>query len=218
MNKQSFSVWIVLVCVVISFTFFVGGNDTSAKITNGYLQSPTLGDDSTADENSEQNSDSSSAAFGLLDYIKVLLSLGFVLGLLIFVLRFLNKKNITYQQNNMLQSLGGVSVGPQKSVQIVKVGSRILVVGVGEDIQLLVDIDDEAEVERLIELYDDQFNQPANKPYIMQLFAKKKAHDTASATTENKQFSTLLNQRLSEIKKERSDELERWKDKENDKR
>ncbi len=31
-------------------------------------------------------------------------------------------------------------------------------------------------------------------------------------------FGDILNKRLSEIKKERSDELERWKEKENDKR
>jgi flagellar protein FliO/FliZ len=150
-----------------------------------------------------------------LDYVKVLLSLALVIGLLVYVLKFLNKKNIAYQQNNMLQSLGGVSVGPQKSVQIVKVGNRVLVVGVGDDVKLLADIDDEVEVGHLLALYEDQYNQPASKPYIFQLLSRNKEKQT-NDVDEDKPFSEMLNSRLSEIKKQRSDELERWKDKEND--
>ena len=214
MNKQSFRVWFVLAFFVLSFTFFVG-DDASAKITDGYLQSPTQSDDPNADVGTD-SSGQTSADFGLWDYIKVLLSLAFVIGLLVFVLKFLNKKNVSYQQNNMLQSLGGVSVGPQKSVQIVKVGNRVLVVGVGDDVKLIADINDEAEVERLVGLYEDQFNQSAAKPYILQLLSRKKEQQPNQI--EERPFSEMLNARLSEIKKERSDGLERWKDKENDKR
>jgi flagellar protein FliO/FliZ len=214
MNKRSLRVWFVLATIIISFAFFVG-DEVSAKITDNDYLNPTQSDTPTADVNSDTDSERASAAFGILDYVKVLLSLALVIGLLVYVLKFLNKKNIAYQQNNMLQSLGGVSVGPQKSVQIVKVGNRVLVVGVGDDVKLLADIDDEVEVGHLLALYEDQYNQPASKPYIFQLLSRNKEKQT-NDVDEDKPFSEMLNSRLSEIKKQRSDELERWKDKEND--
>lgn len=213
MKKRSLRVWFVLATIIISFACFAG-DDVNAKITDPDYMNPTQSDTPTADVNSD-DSERASAAFGILDYVKVLLSLAFVIGLLVYVLKFLNKKNIAYQQNNMLQSLGGVSVGPQKSVQIVKVGNRVLVVGVGDDVKLLADIDNEAEVEHLLALYEDQFNQSTSKPYIFQLLSRNKDQQT-NDSQEDKPFSKMLNSRLSEIKKQRSDELERWKDKEND--
>ncbi len=64
-----------------------------------------------------------------------------MLGILIFVLRFLNKRNQNYQQNSVIRNLGGHSVGAQKSVQLLQIGNQIYVVGVGEDVQLLKEID-----------------------------------------------------------------------------
>jgi flagellar protein FliO/FliZ len=219
MNKKSFSVWLILVCMLISFSVFAGGDEAAANISNDYLQNPSLSDDSSADVNSDENSEDTSAAFGIWNYIKVLLSLVFVLGLLIFVLKFINKKNVTYQKNNMLQNLGGISVGQQKSVQIVKIGKRILVVGVGEDIQVLADIEDEAEIEHLVSLYEDQFNQSAGKPHIAQVFSKfNKSKATQLTNNDEQPFSQQLNERLSEIKKERSEQLGRLKGKEFDDR
>lgn len=216
MNKLSLRVWFILAICFISFAV-IGGDNIQAKITDPEYFNPTQSDDPTADVNSETDADASeqaSADFGLWDYIKVLFSLAFVIGLLIFVLKFLNKKNIAYQQNNLMHNLGGVSVGPQKSVQLIKVGNRMLVVGVGDNVELLANIDNDEEVERLINLYDDQFNEPASKPYLLQLLSKNKEQKAV----EQKPFGDLLHKRLSEIKKERSDELERWKDKESDRR
>lgn len=214
MNNRSFRVWFMLAVFVFSFALY-SEESAMAKITDTDYLNPTQGDNPTADVKSEADSDASeeaSAALGILDYIKVLLSLAFVIGLLIFVLRFLNKKNIAYQQNNLMHNLGGVSVGPQKSVQLIKVGDRILVVGVADNIELLANLDAEQEVESIVNLYEDQFNQPASKPYLFQLLSKNKEQKAE----EQKPFGDMLHKRLSEIKKERSDELERWKDKEND--
>ena len=52
---------------------------------------------------------------------------------------------------------------------------------------------------------------------LLNLFAKFK-NETDSSETQSEDFSNILDKRLSEIKQERSDELERWKEKENDKR
>ena len=162
------------------------------------------------------NRDTASVNVGPLEYIKVLFSLVLVLGLLIFVLRFLNKRNQNYQQNSIIRNLGGHSVGAQKSVQLLHIGDRIYVLGVGEDVQLLHVISDPQEIEQMIALYNEKFNHTSTSPYIAELFAKFKTKHSTEKQSE--QFSDILDKRLSKIKQERSDELERWKEKENDKR
>lgn len=51
----------------------------------------------------------------------------------------------------MLQNLGGIQLGQQKSVQVIRVGDRFFIVGVGDSIQLLDEIRDEAEIQQLVE-------------------------------------------------------------------
>ena len=74
----------------------------------------------------QQIAESASVGMGLWEYIKVLLSLVFVLGILIFVLTFLNKRNQNYQQNSIIRNIGGHSVGAQKSVQLLHIGNQYL--------------------------------------------------------------------------------------------
>ena len=44
----------------------------------------------------------------------------------------------------------GTTLGANRSVQLIKIGNQLLIVGVGENIQLLKEIDDEQEYEQII--------------------------------------------------------------------
>ena len=68
----------------------------------------------------------------------------------------------------------------------------------------------------MIGLYNEKYSHTSTSPYVAELFAKFKTK--RSSETQSEDFSNILDKRLSEIKQERSDELERWKEKENDKR
>ena len=186
-----------------------------AMIDDEYFNNSPSNVDSETDADTA-NSDSASVSVGLWEYIKVLLSLAFVLGILIFVLRFLNKRNRNYQQNSIVRNLGGHSVGAQKSVQLLHIGNQIYIVGVGEDVQLLQVISDPQEIEQMVALYNEKYGHTSTTPYVAELFAKFKAKRSSKAQSED--FSNILDKRLSEIKQERSDELGRWKEEENDKR
>ena len=186
-----------------------------AMIDNEYFNNSPSNVDSETDADTV-NSDSASVSVGIWEYIKVLLALVFVIGILIFVLRFLNKRNRKYQQNSMIRNIGGHSVGSQKSVQLLHIGNRIYIVGVGEDVQLLQVISDSQEIEQMMALYNEKYGNTSTTPYVAELFAKFKTK--RSATIKSEDFSDILDKRLSEIKQERSDELVRWKEKENDKR
>lgn len=187
-----------------------------AMISDEYLENPDRDIESNETDADTTISDSASVSMGAWDYIKVFLALLFVLGLLLFVLRFLNKRNLSYQQNSMIQNLGGQSVGTQKSVQLLQIGSKLYVVGVGENVQLLQVITDPEEIKEILALYNEKIGNTTTSPYIAELVNKFRTKRPVEKQPEN--FSELLDKRLSQIKQQRSDELESWKEKENDKK
>ncbi|HJH11662.1 MAG TPA: flagellar biosynthetic protein FliO [Metalysinibacillus jejuensis] len=150
-------------------------------------------------------------SYTFFDFVKIMLALGFVVVLLYLVLKFLNTRNLKYQQNQMVQNLGGVSVGAQKSVQLLQIGSKIYVIGVGEDVQLLKEITDEIEVDTLYKLYEDKQTLAAAPIKLKELFSK---FNKTKVEEEAEQFNDLLQKRIHEIEKERSEGINNWKEKE----
>ncbi|MGG1215603.1 flagellar biosynthetic protein FliO [Micromonospora provocatoris] len=152
------------------------------------------------------------------EYIKMVLALIFVVALFYGLMKFLNKRNLTFQRNQMVQNLGGLSLGAQKSVQLLQIGKSLYLVGVGDDVQLLREITDPQEVEALLSLYNEKQEYAATSPYIAEVFSKfkRKNNQNASKVQNQDSFGELFEKKISEIKQERSEELERWKQKEND--
>jgi flagellar protein FliO/FliZ len=83
-------------------------------------------------------------------FLKFLFALVLIIFLIYWLLKFINKQTKAIQNNHLIQSLGGVGLGPNRSVQVVKIGKKVMVLGVGEDVQLLGEISDEAEVEEML--------------------------------------------------------------------
>lgn len=153
------------------------------------------------------------------EYIKMILSLIFVVALFYALMKFLNKKSMNYQHNQMIQNLGGISLGAQKSVQLLQVGNSLYLVGVGEDVQLLREITNVEEVEQLIAQYNERQEMAVSSPYFTELLSKFKKTSQATSTKSEKTpdaFGELFEKKISEIKHKRSEEIEKWKKKEND--
>ena len=215
LNKKAI-VFVLLVMMALTLpTQLVSASQSNQMISDEYLQNPDTNTDESPDA---KEVDNQNVGLGPGDYIKMLLSLLFVLGLLVFVLKFLNKKSSNYQQNNVVKNIGGISVGSQKSVQLLHIGNSLYIVGVGEDVQLLKEIQDPEEIEQLIKIYQDkQQTIVSTSPYITELFKKLKKKPSVEETESQSDFGAILKNRLSEINKERHEELEKWKEKEHDK-
>lgn len=67
-------------------------------------------------------------------------------------MKVISQQKNKYLSGRTLRSLGGLPLGPNKSIQIVEIGNSLYVVGVGENIQLLDKITDEAEVAHITEM------------------------------------------------------------------
>lgn len=217
--KLSFRYWGVIGIIVMSLSIIPSSNGTfaSVKFLDDCMENPESCQEDTTSDDEKEATDSSSVSMGFWEYIKIVIALVFVLGLLLFILKFLNKRNLSYQQNSVIRNIGGLSVGPQKSVQLVQISNRIYVLGIGEDIHLIKEISAPEDVEQLLNQYGDNQLSGSTTPYIAQLFKKFSQKNQPTNVAESPKFNELFNERIDKIKQERSEELERWKEQESDK-
>ena len=97
-----------------------------------------------------------------------------------------------------VENIGGTTVGQNRSVQLIKVGKRVLVVGVADSIQLLKEIDDEQECEAIVKQYEEAMESKTDLPKMMQkLTSQVKKHDQPTTSS----FSANLKAQLAELKR-----------------
>lgn len=144
-----------------------------------------------------------------LNFIKLIIVLVLILGLIYAFLMFLKKKNAMFHQVKALENLGGISVGQNKSLQIVRVGSKFYLIGVGDNVELLQEIDDEVFIEELTK--DDTMD---TIPFA--IFRKKK--DKKGEQQQNKNTTTAFKKQfmneLDKLKENRNKMIQEYKQKE----
>jgi flagellar protein FliO/FliZ len=140
-----------------------------------------------------------------MDFLRMILATVFVAGLLYFLLKFINKKTMSYKSSQLVENLGGTSLGANRSIQIVKAGNRLLIVGVGENIQLLREIDDPEEYSQVIQEYNNKMEQLVQPSDIVTKFIKRASKD---GSKESSTFSALLKQQLNDMASGRKKALE----------
>lgn len=155
------------------------GNITDEESLNNTLQQGSLG----------------------FDLFKMVFFLIIVLALIYFLLKFLGKRTKMYQQASALESLGGISVGQNKSLQIIRVGTKIYLIGVGNNVDLLQEIDDDVLKEQIL-------NQAAERAQgfssIQSLFGKLSGNKQA-VESEDKEFKQSFEKELEKIKRNRQE-------------
>ena len=96
----------------------------------------------------------------------VIVALVIVITLIVITLRFLSSRTRVWGQNRSLRSLGGIALGQNKSLQVIEVGGKVYLVGVGENVTLIDRIDDAEEAGRLIAILEHPAPQPINIPLV----------------------------------------------------
>ncbi|MDN4073427.1 flagellar biosynthetic protein FliO [Fictibacillus terranigra] len=157
-------------------------------------------DKSDSDDKQQMVQDSSS---GVLTVVKMVIALGIVLFLLIYLLKFIQRRTKTFQEGKALQSLAGIGVGANRSIQAVKVGSSVLIVGVGESVTLLKEINEEEEVEKLLR------QGPAEMPRLQMKAGEVWSYlfKNRTSTSASTDFSEVMKEQLAEISAEKKSVL-----------
>lgn len=133
--------------------------------------------------------------------IRFLLALALVVVLIYVLLKLMNKFTSKQGQLNNLENLGGVSVGMNKSVQLVKVGTKVYLLGVGDTVELLTEITDQAFIDQLMSNSQVPGTDLFSK--VTQSFQQKqsKSEDNSSPNEPiNDSFSTLFKGELEQMK------------------
>ncbi|WP_078547112.1 flagellar biosynthetic protein FliO [Litchfieldia alkalitelluris] len=133
------------------------------------------------------------------DFFKMIAAFGFVIFLLYFILKLVNKRNKLLNQHKYMETIGGTSLGNNRSIQLVKVGKQILVIGVGDSITLLKEINDHEEVSRIIEEQNQQKDHMLEPLNILKQMTKQSTQKDTSNKGNNTDFSSLLREQLSEL-------------------
>jgi flagellar protein FliO/FliZ len=164
-------------------------------------QTETKDNEDVEDKGSETAS--SSIGLTLWDFVKMIFATVFVVALLYFVLKFVNAKGRLFKSTQLIENLGGTTLGANRSVQLIKIGNQLLIVGVGENIQLLKEIDDEQEYEQIILEYNNQINQMGSPNDIITKVLKRVKGKENRKDEEKPPFQTLLKKQLDDLSKGR---------------
>ena len=135
--------------------------------------------------------------FTWFDFVKMFFALAVVIALIYIILRFINKRNRLFGQMKAMENLGGISVGPNRSIQLVRIGETVLVVGVGETIQLLKEITSQDEIEKLISQNEIQPIQVGQT--LLNKIISKNDDQTHINTSSAKSFSHMLKGQLEDL-------------------
>ena len=161
-------------------------------------------DNMTKDPSSNINQTNSPTLFSII--LKLIIVLAIIVGLIYLLLRVFNRSGHLNRHGDALVNLGGISLGANKSIQTIKVGEKVFLVGVGDDISLLTEITDEQVIEALV-AKQDASTLPAQSILgqlkIFQKQAKSAELEQQEQKFENQDFASLFKGELDTMKEKR---------------
>ncbi|TYR82730.1 flagellar biosynthesis protein FliZ [Priestia megaterium] len=199
--------------IMISFVFMAIWLPSEAMVaaesdTNSVkacIDNPDTCADSQEKESQQEQVEGQSSAITAGDVVKMIFAFLFVIGLLVVVLKIVNGKGKLLQRNKIVQNLGGTSVGSNKSIQVVKVGNQLFVVGVGENVQLLSEVVGDEKQQLLVQYEQEQNTDAEYQAFLPALFDKWKQPKSEEAS---RQFQHVFRSELKNIIKKRKAKLE----------
>jgi len=149
--------------------------------------------------NSFNNSGSSAGLF-----FQLIISLALVLGLIYLFFWILKKKN-RLTNSKLYDHLGAIPLGQNKSVQIIEIGNKIYVLGVGEDISTISILESDEEIEALKGSLKEQVN--VNFDFNSWIKNKLKNHREFNPKS---RFELELAEKMEQLKSKRTQSMHEW--------
>ncbi|CDQ19732.1 flagellar biosynthetic protein FliO [Halobacillus karajensis] len=132
--------------------------------------------------------------------VKLIFALIFVVVLIYGLLKFFNQKNKVFNQNRTMENLGGMNLAPNRSIQAVRIGEQILILGVGESVQMITEVSDEETRNALLRRENNGGPQPRLdvKKWMDKWNEEQRKEDPSST-----QFQHLFEKQLNDMKGKR---------------
>lgn len=170
-------------------------------------------DEKTSDSKSEKTSlksdeinQAAETSVTAWDFIKMILATAFILFLIYILLKLVSKRNKFTSSSKYIENLGGTNVGQNRSIQLVKVGKKVLVVGVSDSVQLLKEIEDEEECREIVEEHQQRFASAIDPKDWLKNVSGPLSNYISNRNASVQSFS--FKEQLEQLKKERRSSLE----------
>ncbi|WP_281657996.1 flagellar biosynthetic protein FliO [Halobacillus sp. Cin3] len=144
----------------------------------------------------------------LWNFMKLGLALVFVVALIYGLLKLFNRKNQWVNQSRTMENLGGMSLGPNRSIQAVRVGEQVFLLGVGDTVELITEITDQ-DTKASFQKKDQGPSIPTAS--VQNLLRKLPGHQESKKDTSTFQFQQLFETQLNDMKQKQKKAVERTK-------
>lgn len=206
-------------CFMSIHISYASTSDATAKECFENPEMPKCNDSGEEDQESSSplnQSEQEEAPSVIWTVIKLVLALGFVILLIYALLKFVNKRNQMFSNVRTMQNLGGISLGQQKSLQMVRIGNRYYVVGVGDNVELLTEIEDEQTIQELSESSQGESFNPGAR--IASLLSNSKGQQSQASKDSDSsiQFQQLFQSELKSLKDKRKKVIQKQQEKKED--
>ncbi|MGG4419667.1 flagella biosynthesis regulatory protein FliZ [Bacillus subtilis] len=207
-KSQYFIVFICFFVLLSVHPIAAAAADSDNSTVNEWFQKK---DEKTADKSEQKKEKTTKTAdetegaaapsVSAFDFVKMIFALLFVIALIYGLVKLMNKRNRLLKPFQYVENIGGTSVGQNRSIQLIKVGKSVLVVGVGETIQLLKEIEDEKEIEVILSQHEEAMSSKIE----WQKFVKPLKGSEHQSQQKLPSFSKALKEQLEELKQNRSE-------------
>jgi flagellar protein FliO/FliZ len=140
----------------------------------------------------------------------VIFCLILIIALFFIIIKVISQKNRLMIAGRSVKLIGGVSIGQNKSIQVVEVGHTLFVVGVGDNVQLISKIEDAEEIEFIV----DHMHIRGNKDFptfqsLSKWFKGLKGQQHNEEEDLSASFQQVFHEKMERIsnRKQRVDEL-----------
>lgn len=157
-----------------------------------------------AAQNDSVNSFNSPSSSSATLFLQLIISLALVLGLIYLFFWILRKKN-RLTNSKLYNHLGGIPLGQNKSVQIIEIGNKIYVLGVGEDISTISILESDEEVEALKGSLKEQIY--VNFDFNSWIKNKLNRHREFNSKS---RFELELTEKIEQLKNKRTQSMHEW--------
>lgn len=198
--RLSIQVLLILAILLGPNTSVIMASGSDGNHVSDWLSNPQKGTNNENQSTNETQIDSSSG--GLLGtFVKMIAALTLVVVLIYFLVRFLSSRQQRFSIQSPFRLMGGIGLGPNKSLQLIEIGDKIYLVGVGDNIELLRLIENENEVNQIRTILEEKRKQneiPSLKSWFVRMNSQKLKEEEESFS-----FASLLSNRLNDVKQQK---------------
>ncbi|MFC4023139.1 flagellar biosynthetic protein FliO [Oceanobacillus longus] len=209
MRKIRYIFCISLFSLVICFTVQTEAAPNVTDCLDGEVDCGEPADTSNEENNNDLLADTESTGSLAFELVKMFFALVLVLALIYILIKFLNKRNKLFNQVKALDNLGGISVGQNKSIQIIRIGNQLYLVGVGDNVELLQEITDEDVKKDIMQSSERKNAEFPGGTLLTSLMPNKK--DASNDASENN-FKMLFSKELENLKQNRNKMINKHKE------